>query len=246
MPIRKYIIVLILLSLSSSFFAFTIPPFGKNAHGKGIRLSIGPSLGIYAINKNHSSNLMPGPGVHFSYKKEIRFGRDYRTFFLYGFDYFFHTLSFQSYYFTQDTLKLYNKKFLYKYSMFLQEINIPFNVKYSFRRENNSQYTPYFMIGYHLRFMLPADLKISRNGEQLKTDSPTMKFKNYLIAEQMNAYLSAALGWQRNNTTSSKVGIFIEVNYRYGFSPYYFVSKYAASSLFINSSHVSLQVGMKF
>jgi len=227
--------------------------YGSNPWGarpakqaKGIRISAGPLIGFYSINKNHAKSLVPRPGGLFSYKKEIRFGRDYRTFFLFGFDYLVHGLSFQSYYFTQDTLQLYDKKFNYKYSLLLQEINLPFNVKYSLNRENNSQFTQYFMIGYHIRYLLPADLKVTQNGTSVITDSPQMKFKNHLIAEQINAYLSLAFGWQRNNTGSAKPGFFIEANYRYGFSPYYFETKYSARSLFISSSHVTLQLGIKF
>ncbi|HOZ86142.1 MAG TPA: hypothetical protein PL029_00225 [Bacteroidia bacterium] len=246
MPSIKHIVLFAILLIGGMAHGTNLFPARPAKSGKGIRISAGPVIGFYSINRNHAKGLFPRPGGMFSYKKEIRFGHDYRTSFLFGFDYFIHGFTFLSYYFTQDTLQLYDKKFNYKYSVLLQEINLPFNVKYSFNRENNSQFTQYFMIGYHLRYLLPADLKVTQNGNTVITDNPQMKFKNHLISEQINAYLSASFGWQKNNTSSAKAGFFIELNYRYGFSPYYFETKYSARALFVNSSHLSLQLGVKF
>ena len=180
------------------------------------------------------------------FKKEVRLGRDYRSFFLFGVDYFFHGLSFQSYYFKPDTIKVYDKSFGYKYSLFIHELNIPVQFKYSFTRENNSLFSPYVMIGYHLRYLLPGSLKVTQNGREVITDDPGLKFDHPLISDQMNAFISATFGWQKNNTASSRRGFFMELTYRYGFSPYYFEKDYAPTSLFMNASHLGLLVGLKF
>jgi len=241
----KHIVLLVIILLSGTVYGFKPTP-KKDGHGKGIRLSIGPVVGFYTVNKNHSKAANPKPGAIAGFRKEIRFGRDYRTFFLWGVDYMFHGLSFQSYYFPQDSLKLYDKKFIYKYSLYVQELHLPLQVKYSFKRENNSLFSPYFMIGYHLRYLLPANLKVTQNGKEIIADHPQMKFKNFLGSEQINAFVSASFGYQKNNTAGSKGGFFVELNYRYSFSSYYFQTDYSASSLFINSSHLTLQLGLKF
>ena len=134
-------------------------------------MSIGPALGFYSINTNHAKSPSLRASALFSFRKEIRFGRDYKTFFLYGVDYFFHGLTFQSYYFKPDSLKLYDKKFDYKYSLFIHEINLPLQVKYSFNRENNNLYSAYLMFGYHLRYLLPGNLNVTQNGNEIKTDN---------------------------------------------------------------------------
>lgn len=242
----KHIALAITFLFSGMLCGFNPPSKKGDRNGKGVRLGFGPVVGFYSIDRNHAKGVLPRISALITYKKEIRFGRDYRTFFLYGLDYFIHGINFNSYYFKPDTIKLYDKKLNYKYSLYFQEINVPLQVKYSFNRENNSQYTHYFMIGYHLRYLLPASLKVTQNGNTIKEDNPQMKFKNYFITEQLNAFVSASLGWQKNNTASSKVGIYIEGSYRYGFSPYYFETNYSASSMFVNSSHICVQVGLKF
>lgn len=181
-----------------------------------------------------------------SIRKEKRFGRDYKTFFLYGVDYFFHGVNFQSYYFKPDSLKLYDKKLNYKYSLFIHEINIPLQVKYSFNRENNSLYSGYFMVGYHLRYLLPGNVRVSQNGNDIKSDNIDLKFRTPFITDRLNSFLSVTLGTQRNQTAAAHGNFFIELSYRYSFSSYYFQKDYSASSLFINSSHLILLLGTKF
>jgi len=229
-----------------SFGGSTPAPPSHNGNHQGIRLGFGPVLGFYNINKNHAQNPIQRVSAMFCFKKEKRLGRDYRSFFLFGFDYFFHGLSFQSYYFMPDSLKLYDKSFGYRYSLFIHELNVPVQFKYSFKRENNSVFSPYLMIGYHLRYLLPGHVKITQNGSVVKSDEPGLRFEHPLISDKMNAYVSATLGWQKNNTASSRRGFYVELNYRYGFSPYYFTKDYAPTSLFTNSTHLALLMGLKF
>ena len=250
MPGKNHKALLFLFVIAFSYSSYSLLPpafkYAAKSSSKGIRLSFGPVLGFYTINQNHAKNPVQKPSVLFSFRKEVRLSRDYKAYFLYGFEYFFHGLNFQSYYFNQDTLQLYDKKFSYSYSLFIQEITIPLQFKYSFKRENNNLYTPYMMIGYHLRYLLPGNLKVTQNGNLVKNDEPGLKFEHPLLSDQMNAYISASLGWQRNHTATSKVGFFIELNYRYGFSNYYFTRDYAPTSLFMNSTHLTLQLGLKF
>jgi len=246
MRITKNILLVFVFLFFGGLYGSHLPPKKEDKRGKGIRLGFGPAVGFYTINENHTKGVNPKIGAIVSFRKETRFARDYRTFFLWGVDYMIHGLTFQSYYFAKDSLKLYNKKFTYRYALYVQEINVPFQMKYSLRRENNSLYSPYFMIGYHLRYLLPGNLKVTQNGEDIVIDKPTMKFKNFLGSQQLNAFLSASFGWQKNNTSNTKTGFFVEINYRYGFTPYYFQTDYSASSLFINSSHLALQLGLKF
>lgn len=230
-----------------TFFSFSAkPPKSINGKTKGVRVSIGPALGFYSINTNHAKSPSLRASALFSFRKEIRFGRDYKTFFLYGVDYFFHGLTFQSYYFKPDSLKLYDKKFDYKYSLFIHEINVPLQVKYSFNRENNNLYSAYLMFGYHLRYLLPGNLNVTQNGNEIKTDNLDLKFKTPFISDQLNSFLSITFGSQRNNTVAGKRNFFAELSYRYSFSPYYFEKNYSASSLYMNSSHLVLLVGIKF
>jgi hypothetical protein len=123
---------------------------------------------------------------------------------------------------------------------------LPVQVKYLFKRADNSLYSPYLVAGYQLRYLLPSSLKVKQNGKLIKDDNPDLKFKNGLLVNKMNAFVSLGLGWQKNSLRNAKGSFFVEVNGRYGFSPYYFETNYSASSLYINGAHLSLQVGLKF
>lgn len=222
---------------------FSLP---KKSSGAGVRISFGPALGFYNINKNHAQSPTQKMSALFCFKKEIRCDREYKFFFLFGIDYFIHGLNFKSYYFKPDSLQLYDKTFPYNYSLIIQEINLPLQIKYSFMPENNSLFSPYLMIGYHLRFLLPANLNVSQNGNSVKKETIDLQFKNPLFYNKLNNFLSATIGFQKNNINKGKGGFFAELQYRYGFSPYYFKTNYSASSLYINSMHLSLQLGLKF
>jgi hypothetical protein len=230
------------------FFFSSAASFAQRSKysGNGIRINFGPVLGFYTINTNHASSPIQKMSAVVGFKRERRISRDYKTFFLSGIDYFFHGLNFQSYYFKKDSLKIYDKNFNYTYSVFIHELNLPLQFKYLLRSENNSLFSPYVSVGYHLRYLLPGKLKVSQNGNVIKEDDSNLKFKNPLILKELNAFVSLSIGWQKNSLTTSKGSFFAEINYRYAFSPVFFEHDYSASSLFINSTHAALLLGLKF
>jgi hypothetical protein len=237
-------IALLLFVFSSAFVHARGPQPGTRGHG--LRFNFGPSIGIYSINTHHAQNPIPKMSAMAGFKKEIRCDKRFKTFFVFGFDYFFHGLGFKSYYFPPGTIHLYDKSFGYKYDLFIQELDVPIQIKYSFTRENNSLYSPYVMIGYHPRFMLPARVTVSQEGNAVSNRMEKMNFRNPLINPNMNAFLSATFGLQKNTINNSHTGFFIEASVRYGFSQYYFSADYAPSSLYINALHLSLLLGFKF
>ena len=212
---------------------------------KGLYFNFSPCVSLYKINTNHAKN----PTTKFSaltgLKKEWGLDRNHRTFFLTGVDYFFHGLGFKSYYFAPNTLKLYDKTFAYNYSLYIHELHLPLQLKFLFKRKDNRLFSSYFQLGYHLRYLLTSNLKITEDGKKVKYDSPQLKFKNPLFNEHINPFLSLSYGWQKNNIGSSKGNFFVELNFKYGFSSYYFERDYSASSLFVSSSHIGLSLGYK-
>lgn len=180
------------------------------------------------------------------FRKEVRCDREFKSYFLFGVDYFFHGVNFNSYYFKPDSLHLYDKSYAYQYSLFIHEVDLPLQMKYSFTRENNSLFSPYVMVGYHLRYLLPSWMNITQNGTKVKSDDLELRFRNPLFYNKINSFVSLSVGWQKNSINRSRGSFFVEANFRYGFSQYYFEKDYAASSLFINSTHLSLLLGLKF
>jgi hypothetical protein len=246
MPRLKHIVVACVLALLTFSVCHASPPAAKKRSGNGTRINFGPVIGIYRLNNRHAASPSPRASVLAGFRREFATSRDYQVFILLGVDYFFHGLNFRSYYFAPDSVQIYDKSFRYNYSLIVHELNLPIQLKYLFRRADNSLFSPYAAVAYHLRYLLPGILKVRDNGALVKDDSPDVIFKTPFVNEKINAFVSVSLGWQKNSLSSSKGSFFAELNYRYGFSPYYFSTAYSASSLYINSSHLSVQLGFKF
>jgi hypothetical protein len=227
-------------------FSFLCSAQGGKGKGNGTTVSFGPAIGFYRLDTHHAVNPQRRFGFMAGFRREWRTDREFRTFLQLGADYFVHGLAYSSYYFTQDTLQLYDKSFGYQYELFIHEIDIPVQLKVLFNRGDNKLHSPYACVAYHLRYLLPAHLQITQFGNNIQKDFPEMKFRNYLFNEKINAFVSAGIGWQRNKINNKGASFFADLNFRYGFSDYYFEKNYAPSSVFINSTHLSLQLGLKF
>lgn len=179
-------------------------------------------------------------------RRELRVVRDYKTFLLFGAEYVFHGLNYRSYFFKPDSVKLYDRKYSYNYSLRLNELHIPVEIKYLLRRVDNSLFSPYLLFGYHLRYLLPASLTVTKDGEIYKKDHPDMLFRTSIFSKKINASLCASLGWQLNRLGSSRRTFFAEVSFQYGFSDYYFKSDYSANSMYINCVQATFNLGAKF
>lgn len=181
-----------------------------------------------------------------SVKGEVRLNTAHTAFFLFGAEYMVHGINFNSYYFKPDSIQLYTGNMDYKYALNIHELDIPLQLKLSFTKENNSLYSPYVMIGYHFRTLLFSELTVSQNGQAVERKRENLEFKNPLITVHNNPFVSFTLGFQRNWPNSTHNCLYVELCYRQGFSPYLLKDTFAPSALYINGSHLSLGLGVKF
>jgi len=243
----KHTALILVLFFSVHLTATEFPDkYRHKPKGHGYRIGFGTGLSFYHLNDKHADSPKQKMNGIFGVRRELRVSRDYKTYVLFGADYVFHGISYQSYYFKPDSIKLYDKKFNYNYSLFMNEIHIPFQMKYLLRREDNSLFSPYILVGYNLRFLLPGILNVRQDGKSLQKDNPDMQFRTFLIHRNVNASISASAGWQKNRLGSSRGSFFAEINFLYGFSDFFFESDYSATSMFINGTQVTLLVGAKF
>ena len=247
----KFILFIFFLSLNLNCFSDKPPRFYKmSTMGESrivrTRVMIAPVLSFYTINKNHASNPQQKMSGLFSLKEEVRLNYKHNMYFLFGVEYMVHGLNFKSYYFKPDSIQLYKGDMNYTYSLYMHEIDIPLQLKLCFSHENNAIFTPYFMIGYHLRTLLDANLKVKQDGELVYKTYEVVSFKNQLITKRNNPFVSVTLGIQKNNLKTYKSCIFAEITYRYGFSPYLLKDSFAPSSLYITGNHLNLGLGFKF
>ncbi len=172
--------------------------------------------------------------------------RSNKTFFSVGLEYFIHGVNYRSYYFAQDTLQLYDTSFSYTYRSYIHELQLPLQVKFAFNSTTNSLFSPYVTIGYHLRYLLSSVVKVEQDGNVVSNKAVDMKFKNPFLTSRMNSAVGIAIGFQSNRTRTNGTTFFVEAAYKYGFSPYFFKESYSASSVYINSMHLGLNIGIGF
>jgi hypothetical protein len=224
----------------------TLASFSQVKRDAYTRVGIAPVIGFYKLKSYHAVN--PKAGMSFSafIKREQSFDKSNRAFLSIGLEYLFHTVSYRSYYFNQDTLQLYDGGLNYHYRLNISEFNLPIQAKLTFKSTTNSLYTPYVSAGYNLRYIVDAQARIDQDGAKVKDEYVNLKFQTPFLYEKLNSSLCASFGVQNHRTRSNSTTVFLEICYRYGFSAYYFQTRYSASSVFISSQHLSLNIGLGF
>lgn len=218
----------------------------RNAPVLRTRFSVAPLMSIYTINKNHARNPRQKLSGIISLKEEIRLNKTHNLFFLIGAEYMVHGINFNSYYFTPESIQLYDGNMRFVYGLYIHEVDVPIQLKVSLHKENNKIFSSYFMIGYHLRTLLYGNLKVTQSGEELVSKKENITFKNPLITNKNNPFISITYGFQKNNPDNTRTALFVELSYRQGISPYLLKDTFTPSSLYMNGSHFSFGFGVKF
>ena len=247
----KFILLNILFFISTICFSDNPPLFhyaSKAGESRLIRtrLMIAPVISFYKVNNNHAANPHQKMSGLFSLREEVRLTYKNNMFFLFGVEYMVHGVNFDSYYFKPDSIQLYTGDMTYQYSLYMHEIDVPIQLKLCFNHENNAIFTPYFIMGYHFRTLLDANLKVKQNGEVVHKTYEVITFKNQLFSKRNNPFVSITFGLQKNNLKTYKNCVFAEITYRYGFSPYLLKDSFTASSLYITGNHLNVGFGFKF
>ena len=221
------------------------PPTSKSPNAT--RIAFGAGYGFYMINTHHAKSDNAMPSFNFGIRREYKTDKAFKSFFAFGIEYFMHGLNYYSYYFKPDSLKIYDKSLMnYRYSLMIHEIGIPLQLKILFKRSDNSLFSPYISLGYHVRYLAASNLSVSLNNAVVKNDSPDIQFRNSTLGPKINSFVSASFGWQKNNLASSKHSFFIELIYKYGFAQYSFNRDYSANAMYINGTHLALILGYKY
>ena len=242
--LRRSLYILFFVAFSFFIRAGEGPLHKKS--GNGTRVHFGGSYGFYQVNTHHAKYNHSLPGFTIGVRREFHIDRQFKTYFGFGLDYFLHGLSYNSYYFNPDSVKIYdNSRMYYNYNLYIQELHLPLQMKFLFKQANNSLFSPYISLEYHLRYMLPGNLNIEYQGKSVKRDVPDLLFRNSTFGDKMSSFVSLGLGWQKNNLASSKHNFFIEINFRYGFADYYFQTPYSAGSMYTNGMNACVIIGFK-
>lgn len=246
--ISKYLL-LVILSLNFCF-ALAQEDGGRQLRNRRknpivkTRIGISPVIGLYKPNKNHTSGAKQKMAFNISIKEEIRLDKKNRCFLMVGAEYVLHGVSFNSYYFYEDSLHLYNGKMNARYGLTIQELDIPIQLKYSLQPETNTIVSSYLFAGYCSRWLLANKLKVANNGQEVFAKPVNLKFKLPGFSSSNSSFLSFGFGAQRN-TQLRHNAVFAELQFRYSLSPIYFEESFAPTSMYINNHFFLLTVGFK-
>lgn len=216
----------------------------KNPYVK-TRIGFSPVLSLYKSNKNHTTRAKPKMAFHFSLKEEIRLDKKNQNFLLVGVEYMYHGVNFNSYYFYEDSLKLYTPERLkYKYSLTIHELDFPVLLKHSFQKETNTLLSSYIFAGYNYRWLVDARLNVSESGEEVVNQYERLTFKNPAFNPVNSSFFTVGAGFQKN-TPLKHNGIYAELQFKYALSPFYFSESFAPTSMYINGHFFLLTIGFK-
>lgn len=208
------------------------------------RISVSPVISIYKPNKHHTSNTSQKKAFCFSIKEEIRLTPENKDFLFVGIEYMLHGLNFNSYYFYDDSLKLYNTNMNYNYKLILHEVDFPIQLKHSFQKETNAIFTSYVYAGYCYRWMIKNNLIVENNGTELINKSENIIFKSPAFNPINSSFLSVGIGFQKNMPLHYRA-IFAELQFKYGLSPFYFHENFTPNNLYISSHFLNFTIGYK-
>ena len=229
--------------------AFTLAAQEGGLSSKGpvvkTRISVAPVIGLYKSNKNHTSGAKQKMAYSVSIKEEIRLDKKHRSYLMVGGDYLYHGLSFNSYYFFDDSIHFYNKQMNAKYNLVVHEVNVPIQFKYSLQKETNAIFSSYVFGGYAFRYLAANNLTVEYNGTTMKNGSTDLSFKIPTFTKQMSSFINAGIGFQKNSQKTNQNAVFAELQFKYALSPLYINETFAPSSLYISNHFLLLSVGVK-
>lgn len=202
-------------------------------------------IGFYKPNKHHTTGAQQKMAYCVSVKEEIRLDKKHRSYIMFGGDYLYHGLSFSSYYFFSDSIHFYNKQMNAQYSLIIHEVNLPIQFKYALQKEYNTIFSSYVFGGYSFRYLISNHLSVDYNGANMKDGSTDLGFKIPTFTKQMNSFLNAGIGFQRNSKKLNQNAVFAELQFKYSLSPLYLNEPFAPSSLYINHHFLLLTIGIK-
>lgn len=208
------------------------------------RAYFGPVVSFYGSNKNHASRVRAGAG--FNLGSRVQFVLDKRMSLLIGAEYFFHRLSFSSYYFSPGYDYLYDQDYNYRYTLLLNELHAPILLRFNSQGETKGHRSTYFHFGYVHRYLFQADLEVKSNstGDVLYGGEPNPKFEYVIGANPHSAFVLFGAGYQLNRDRKTSA-LFFEINYKHSLSRFFIQQNFTPGNLFIRSYHVVLTIGLK-
>ena len=221
---------------AQSMYLFHLNPFQQvtpqiptNKRHLKTRLDLGLVLAFYN-NDPHYTNSTQSTGAYtFGAREEIPILR--KASILFGFDFIGEGFTFNSYYFWPGYSFLYDGNEIYKHTLSIDEFQFPLEWKSSFTPETKNVRTLYFVVGYIYRYVVydNAIITNNNNGRFVYEGQNNLSFKYPDFTYQGSSIIELGLGYQRN-TFKNGNSFFIELDYKYGLSPFIYTGNTLGSN----------------
>lgn len=209
------------------------------------RLGFAPVVSFYSINTKHTSNAHPKAAYCFSARTEIRMNK--KVALITGLEYFIHGLTFNSYYIKDKSTFIYDKKFNYKYSLQLNELNVPLELRFIPKSELKKHVSPYVCFGYMFRYIVSSNLdaESASDGVSVFSDHTQLEFEHPYIYRNGSSFLTVSPGIQKNFLETHHA-IFAEINLRYALTRFQVFEPFMATNIYVKNYHIAFTIGYKF
>ncbi|MFL5752082.1 MAG: outer membrane beta-barrel protein [Bacteroidia bacterium] len=209
------------------------------------RLGFAPVLSFYSVNPKHTSGAHSKAAYCLSARTEIRLNK--KLAFITGIEYLIHGLTFNSYYIQDRSTFIFDKNFDYKYSLLVNELNLPLELRFIPKSEIKKHVSPYICFGYMLRYIAGSNLQVesATDGVEKFNNSSKLNFEHPFPFPNGSSYLTVSPGIQKNFLNTHRA-LFVELNFRYAPTRFQVYESFMASGIFVKHYHIALMLGYKF
>ena len=202
------------------------PAFSQDRKEKFFHAAIyaGPGLSMYSINIKHADNLKSKPTFNAGIK--FLFLLNKSTYVFSSLQILAHGNSFNSYYFQDSTLRLYDKNYNYNYASKFTDALFHAGLRYKFTENHQIKSKIYGELGCIIKQRIGGLLDVSSisYGNSVYYDTPGNLFNTRILSKKNAFGVLLATGYDKN-FRDKKSAWFIELNFQYYINRFDFIKK---------------------
>lgn len=209
-------------------------------------IQLGPVLSIYGHNNKHTSGMKAGMAFTASVKGNFRINQT--ATFNTGITYLTHSNTFNSYYFPDSTLRLYNEEFNYTYESRFHDIIIPLSLKIKLGVNKQKASCFYSEVGWGYRKRVSSFLNVNSQlyGFSAYEGSAGNEFTARYVSKKSSGTLLLSLGFDKN-FREKRAGYFVALNYTKSTNRFHYKGDSGfPNDLYLQENFVSLTAGFRF
>jgi hypothetical protein len=209
-------------------------------------IAAGPVLSFYQLNAKHTSGKKSGAAFTALVRCNFRLNRSASI--NLGVQYLFHSNHFNSYYFPDSTIQLYDKNFNYTYENRFQDVSFPIGLKLKLINNKQKESCLYTELTWALKKRFASNVQINSSlyGNSVYDNKAGNDFRSRYIADRTGSTIALGFGFDKN-FTDKKSGWFIGLTYCYTLNTfYYYRTANMPKNLYQIESFLWLTAGFRF